>query len=210
MSAGRILFGDRLAPDGSRIAENFDRWFRHSKVVDDDGRPLVVYHGTRDDFRTFDAGAVKKRYPNSEGFYFTSRPLHAGVYADSINNAAEGFDPHSRFSTPAAEGGNVMPAYVSMHNPKVITVSEWGTLESAVDGDGGARVRAARAAGHDGVIVRRQAGDEWDGTLVIAFHPGQIKSALGNSGLFDPRSPDIADSHAWACELQRPRERMRA
>ena len=169
----------------------FKRWFGDSKVVDAAGKPLVVYHGTRGDVASFAPDRVKGRFPNSEGFYFTSRPQHASVYADSIQNASEDFNPASRFAVPVADGANVMPAYVSLQNPKVVTVSAWGTLESRVDGDGGAMVRAAREAGHDGVIVTREAGDEWDGMLAIAFRPEQIKSAIGNTGTFDPANPDI-------------------
>ena len=183
---------EQAAPD----TPEFKAWFGDSKVVDSDGKPLVVYHGTNGDITAFDASKVKGRFPNSEGFYFTSMPLHASVYADSINNAAEDFNPNSRFIKPAAEGGNVMPAYVSLQNPKILTVSAWGTLESRVDGDGGAQVRAAREAGHDGVIVKREAGDEWDGMLVIAFRPEQIKSATGNRGTFDPNDPNILNQDA--------------
>jgi hypothetical protein len=57
-------------------------------------------------------------------------------------------------------------------------------------------VRAAKAAGHDGVIVERNAGDAYDGKLVIAFRPEQIKSAIGNNGNFDPANPDIRFSRA--------------
>lgn len=184
---GRTAFNAKSQTD----SEAFKRWFGDSKVVDAEGKPLVVYHGTRDDIAAFDGGRIKGRFPNSEGFYFTSSPRHASVYADSINNAAEDFNPASPFIKPAVDGGNVIPAYVSLQNPKILTVSEWGTLESRVDGDGGATVRAARAAGHDGVIVRRRAGDEYDGDLVIAFRPEQIKSATGNAGTFDPDTSDI-------------------
>ena len=39
---------DRTRPAESRAEDGqaFQRWFANSKVVDDDGRPLVVYHGT--------------------------------------------------------------------------------------------------------------------------------------------------------------------
>ena len=33
----------------------FRRWFGDSKVVDERGEPLVVYHGTAADFDTFDS-----------------------------------------------------------------------------------------------------------------------------------------------------------
>jgi hypothetical protein len=191
------------AADGRRVLNQvetdtpaFRKWFGLSKVVDAAGKPLVVYHGTRGDVTAFAPNKVKGRFPNSEGFYFASRPSHASAYADSIQNAAEDFNPASRFAVPVAEGANVIPAYVSLQNPKVIKVSEWGTLESAVDGDGGARVRAAREAGHDGVIVKREAGDEWDGMLVVAFRPEQIKSATGNRGTFDPADPNILNQSA--------------
>lgn len=185
---------------------NFWRWFGNSRVVDDQGRPLVVYHGTRADIHAFAGEKVKGRFPNSEGFYFTSRPGHASVYADSIDNAVNDFNPSSQFAKPVAEGGNVMPVYVSVQNPKIITVSEWGTLESAVDGDGGARVRAARDSGHDGVIVKRRAGDEYDGDLVIAFRPEQIKSATGNRGTFDGANPSIIASRRPSGEPVPPKE----
>src|SRR5690606_28626678 len=54
---------------------NFWRWFKDSDVVDDQGRPLVMYHGTRDDFDAFD--------PIRTGglIHFTSRPVTANEYA---------------------------------------------------------------------------------------------------------------------------------
>ncbi len=170
---------------------NFRAWFAESKVVDSDGRPLVVYHGTRGDVEAFNVERIKERFPNSEGIYFTTLANHASVYADSVQNAAEGFNPASKFARPVAEGANVVPAYVNLRNPKVIETN--AILESVVDGDGGAMVRQAKAEGFDGVLVRRNRGDEYDGSLVIAFHPEQIKSAIGNSGLFDPASPSLTD-----------------
>ena len=43
--------------------------------------------------------------------------------------------------------------------------------------------------GHDGIVYNNKyegGGDSW-----IAFRPEQIKSAIGNSGAFDPNNPDI-------------------
>lgn len=34
--------------------DSFDNWFGDSKVIDDNGDPLVVYHGTRAKFNKFD------------------------------------------------------------------------------------------------------------------------------------------------------------
>ena len=53
--------------DGIR---NFWRWFGDSKVVDAEGRPLVVYHGTAADFDAFDS--KKQSQDRGPGFWFTT------------------------------------------------------------------------------------------------------------------------------------------
>lgn len=49
------LFGDRLAPNGSLVADNFASWFGGSRILDAFGAPLVVYHGTKADFSAFES-----------------------------------------------------------------------------------------------------------------------------------------------------------
>jgi SPP1 gp7 family putative phage head morphogenesis protein len=70
----------------------FKKWFGDSKVVDDSGKPLVVYHGTTGDFNTFD--------PNLSlaGIHFTDSPRIANIYSEQV-------------------GGNVKPAYLKIENP---------------------------------------------------------------------------------------------
>lgn len=62
----------------------FKRWFGDSKVVDERGRPLVVYHGTNQDISSFarEAGGRNTRSPLGKlGFFFTSESEVAGDYA---------------------------------------------------------------------------------------------------------------------------------
>jgi hypothetical protein len=62
----------------------FKRWFGDSKVVDERGRPLVVYHGTNQDITSFarEAGGRNTRSPLGKlGFFFTSESEVAGDYA---------------------------------------------------------------------------------------------------------------------------------
>jgi len=62
--------------------EAFKNWFKESKVVDDDGDPLVVYHGTRDmEFEVFDYAKIGQQgRSEGQGFYFTSDPDVAAGY----------------------------------------------------------------------------------------------------------------------------------
>lgn len=67
----------------------FKAWFGNSKVVDDEGEPLNVYHGTTGNFEVFD---IKKVYRDSyvgKGFYFTAEPHDAGVNYAGIGPDAQ-------------------------------------------------------------------------------------------------------------------------
>jgi len=76
-----------------RATANFRRWFGDSKVVDEKGEPLVVYHGTDEEFTVFDKKKMREgRY--GKRFYFADTPERAKAY-----------------------GKNVMPVYLRITNP---------------------------------------------------------------------------------------------
>lgn len=81
---------DRWATNsnGNRIAKTaeglraFYKWFGDSKVVDADGKPLVVYHQTGEIFNTFETGlekAGKFDYETPSGFFFKSNDKDIGI-----------------------------------------------------------------------------------------------------------------------------------
>lgn len=56
------------------LEEDFKSWFKGSKVVDDNGDPLIVYHGTSAEFDTFDnsVNQDKTRQMGADlGYFFT-------------------------------------------------------------------------------------------------------------------------------------------
>lgn len=93
---------------------NFWRWFGDSKVVDDQGRPLVVYHGTDADFEVFnpDKGTGARHYT---GVFTTANPHTASTYA----SGAKGLD-----------GLQVMPLYIRIEKPVKIDAAgkNWNNL----------------------------------------------------------------------------------
>jgi hypothetical protein len=145
----------------------FQRWFGDSKVVDSSGKPLVVYHGTAGDFSTF-SETSPGWLSFGGGYYFADSPVSAGEYAKG------------------REGGNVMPVYLSLRNPFVIESTKT-FMQSMIRqfGTGGAvqARKSLEAQGYDGLYYKES------GTFV-AFHPNQIKSAIGNNGEFSA-SPRI-------------------
>ncbi len=82
-------------PDDKTNTPEFKKWFGESKVVDKDGSPVVVYHGTNKKFKKFDP---KKSVAGQ--FWFTS----------DKSKADNGYD--------GAEGkGVTMDVYLSIKNP---------------------------------------------------------------------------------------------
>lgn len=79
--------GQMYAQDGSLNTESeaFKKWFGDSKVVDADGKPLVVYHGTDSDVEAFDnkfRGRSTQATSSIAGFFFTNDERTARSYAD--------------------------------------------------------------------------------------------------------------------------------
>lgn len=98
-----------------RATDSFKRWFGDSKVVDENGEPMVVYHGTNSDITKFDASAIGSNSGNTgflgKGFYFSRSPSIASGYAGSTRPGGSGTE------WARTDGGNVMPVYLSLQNP---------------------------------------------------------------------------------------------
>lgn len=173
---------DMARPAMSRAAAQtdtpaFKRWFGDSKVVDEQGNPLVVYHGTMYDFAVFDLDRSVEG-----GFFFSVSPQHASKFASEILGRND--------ITP-----NVMPVYVSIKNPMIVDGTQLPTEHELEDIE--SLIRSAKKKGHDGVLIKdfRDRNATPQDTYVV-FRPEQIKSAIGNNGNFDPNNPDIRFSRA--------------
>lgn len=156
---------------------NFWRWFGDSKVVDMNGRPRVHFHGTAAEFDGFDIakfGECDDGFMGA-GFYFTEFADDAAEYAAMSSDRNYGF-----VSEDEAPGAHVLPVYLSVRNPYRMKPGESGPSDSHV------WTNSLAAMGFDGVINHA-------GTEVVAFSPNQIKSAIGNSGRFDPESTMLTD-----------------
>lgn len=181
---------ETIASNGRSIKENFSNWFEASKVVDESGSPLAVYHGShKADIEAFD--------PDFLGSYFTSSQAVAENYSQV----------------------KIYSVYLSLKNPLIVDARQnsWdeikftgmmkrlakscdfnfdGYNDGTIDADTLAKL--ARSAGHDGLIIKNIYEPDVDvcATEYVAFHPEQIKSATGNSGPYLKESASICDEAA--------------
>ena len=61
----------------------FQHWFGDSKVVDEDGKPLVVYHGTDAEFNVFDMSKGRANM-DIQGAFFSPYELDAQGYGENV------------------------------------------------------------------------------------------------------------------------------
>jgi len=72
---------------------NFKKWFGDSKVVDKNGDPLLVYHGTNITFDVFDIKKIGNSTGTAHGagFYFAEEKNIAGGYSKNEKNIIEAY-----------------------------------------------------------------------------------------------------------------------
>ena len=168
---------------------NFKEWFGDSKVVDENGNPLVVYHGTTKDFDIYDKYAKKNTVGGTQrdALFFSNKPNHASEYAIPSYKYDE-----VEYVDKQYYGSNIMPIYLKINNPLEIDAkgSSWVNIfPEAID--------KALDNNKDGVIVYNlidnatPLGNEATSTTYVVFEPTQIKSAIGNIGEYDRNNPNI-------------------
>lgn len=164
----------------------FKNWFgdwegnpaEASKVVDENGEPLVVYHKT-DTMEPFDTF----RTSNEWGY--------GGAYFSDVRSVAERLGRN--------KDAHVYEVFLNIRNPIDVNAdfATYYNIERPEEMPPGGTVDTqeiinfARQNGNDGAIVRDVMESTGAGTDYIATEPNQIKDATGRNVGFDPTSNNI-------------------
>ena len=148
-------------------SKEFKRWFAGSKVVDENGKPLRVYHATFSDFSVFDEEML--------GDLTSSNTDDT----DALKMAKAGFWFADQDISMSMAANRVMPVFLSIKNPKVWRGNFWNL---------GKNISKIKRDGYDGIIVDDA---EFGVRSFVAFSPTQIKSSISNTGQFSESNPDI-------------------
>lgn len=149
-----------------------------SKVIDENGEPRVVYHGTYADFNAFDEshlGDVTDLNATNEDWAKTS---HIGFW---FNDNKIGFYTKHK------------PVFLNVRNPL-----EFASMESLVDEmsyyDSGEDFKRSNSDGYDSVIVLED--EEMGGRSYVVFNDNQIKSATENNEDFSFHNDETSKNEA--------------
>jgi len=188
-SARQML--DEVAPAVRQIdTPEFKNWFAYSKLLDDEGKPLRLYHATARDFDRFKPGGLDPTLSGRAMWFTDDKEYQPAMH--NIGTLREG---------QFREGTNVMPVYLKMERPLVIDnldMLKWAQKAFA----GGSREfpylmpqkwvdEVRRNDEYDGIILDLPSQERGREREYIVFEPTQIKSAIGNEGTFDPTNPVI-------------------
>lgn len=155
--------------------DEFNDWFRDSVVRDDQGLPLLCYHGTDREFDEFDP-------------FHGRGSLHFGTLLQA-NNRLFGSDLDN---PPRRTGARLIPVYLRISNPKRMKEQDaWGEYE----------LQAIRDRGFDGVTyLNRREGLPFDrfkelrdGGWMTGFGWPKIQKLSDNR--FLDLVPEAMDSH---------------
>ena len=180
----------------------FKTWFGKSKMVNEDGTPMVMYHGANDS-RAANSGKGRKRdfttfKQNRQGLIFvTPDPEFTAIYFAKGERAriyplyVKAENPFD-YSNPAhvaklfgPDDSKLMTGrYVSGRKDEMlirrseVEDGDWMTLEAISD--------VIRKSGFDSMYMLEEGF-----TNLAVFDPIQLKSATGNRGTYSLRNKDI-------------------
>ena len=176
--------------EGNALTEAQQEFFKDSKVRDENGNLLKVYHGTKDKFTIFEQGH-ENQYDSGylgSGFYFVDKQGTAEDYAGWKKGGGK---------------GNIMGTYLNLKNPLIIEdfdkphliavqealgihLTDFGNYLQAPDKRISDAITAeAKKQGYDGIIRYSKFYDE---TTYVAYDSNQVK----DTGNINPTShPDI-------------------
>jgi hypothetical protein len=205
--------GDRIAKSKEALT-NFWRWFGDSKVVDEQGRPLVVYHGSDvSGIEVFDnqANQTKQRQIGAEkGYFFTDskkvaerfrtteqRKAESKYYAENTiiePVTEEKYDAQGRYlgsvhytktTLPESKNFGLYPVYL-----KAESVNEYSGEDIGVGEERATALESAKQSGKDGVIIYKADTGAGIANEYIVFDSTQIKS-VDNRGTYSSDTGNI-------------------
>ena len=166
----------------------FRRWFGSSTVVNADGTPRVVYHGTREVFDAFSLRAM----PRTKG----------GTRDRAEGGAALYFSTNPEATSEYGEDGSVMSVFLRVERPLVIDTQgkTWVEYIDMVREQREAywdAVRRNRTPAHDGILFHGTTETisefaSFVSDTYVVFDPRQVKSATGNRGTFSPEDSRLS------------------
>ena len=161
----------------------FQDWFGASTLVDEEGAPNVIYHGTADNISEFDLDNPNRLDSGwlGTGIYMTDSPILAKIYAEKkAQKKRTGQVPDDGVRE------QIMPLYARLENPYYATLDEKYQVRAGGRAAADAFTKDLTDKGYDGVIMPLDA----DSNEIVVFDPSAVKSVF-NDGTWSRESSQL-------------------
>lgn len=183
--------------------ENFKSWFKESKAVNKDNKPLLLYHGTETRFTEFES--------DGKPMWVSSNPMYAHNYTKPTNKLDD-VVPSGKVFGKSNE--RIMPVYIQAENPADFGSTDISFEEALTDISNklniptnelkevweqvgkpeqlfkvvhtSEMVDLLKEHGYDSIKAIEGGSPTW-----AVFESNQIKSAVANKGTFNDKKSDI-------------------
>ena len=145
VNKGNKQFSKQLDSNGNKLTKQQVEYFKGSKVRDENGNLLIVYHGTQSDFNVYDKNKLGKMTNSNDaklGFHLTDNKDLATIFSnlysdeliykitDEVTNEF-GYDDvdeiEKRLKTFAEKNGKVKAQYINLIKPLDLTIGNNNT-----------------------------------------------------------------------------------
>ena len=157
--------------------DNFDEWFSGSKIVDDDGEPLIVYRGDRENKTSFAETGDGTEYIKGNiffsdqayiGKFYTKYRTNSLIASDKLGISDGLYRVYLSIKNPLMLDGNDK-SWSEIPIPEELR-DEFNAEQMQIDDIG----IEAKNLGYDGVVVKNVLDQAGYGTQYIAFNHEQI------------------------------------
>lgn len=151
--------------------------FKNTKIVDENGMPKLMYHGTSKDAPFMDIRA------GSRGAWLSDNPVSASEYAKQNDSQKITYNYDTRRYEDVNSNPHVHQVYVNVENPYKMTDAdnEAYSLAPSYQSFQKDMTERAKRAGHDGI--------DWGGGVITVFDGSQIKSAISPEKVKGVKTP---------------------
>ncbi len=161
---GQPVFSQEALDDAANVltaTPEFQKWFGNSTLKGEDGKPIVLYHGTSDSVEQFDFDHPSRK---------DSGWLGTGVYLTDSTDMADLYAMQKRRAGKAGE--NVMPLYARLENPYYATAEDKAAVRAGGREAADAFTAKLKSEGYDGVIYQVAP----DAKEIVVFDNKAVKS----------------------------------
>ncbi len=184
---------------------NFKKWFGHSQVIDKNGFPMILFHGTKSPSKKFS----KKRMGFGSTILGNYEVERYGIFAAEDPQLAHEFVTAGDYETEQSFGHSIMPLFMKIESPLDTTkmhytdalfntVEDWGNEHKEWFNNKNDK--------YNGYRLARILGDRWGSKMWLLFDKDEendpemwisIFKDLGYDGLRIYERSELANNISW-------------